>query len=121
MFPSGPSSQKPKLSHTKVRCTGRIHIHTQIGFRVKSEGETLASDGDVGVFPGGHETVSIRDANPGREASHKGLHGTGWAGTRVHILHHPAFCKTRCFAFLNVSVLWQHPFPKPSYWAPFPL
>ena len=98
LFPSAPSSQKPKLLHTKVRCTRRIHIHTQIGFRVKSGGETAASDGDVRVFPGGHETVSIGDANPRREASHKGLRGT-WVGEVQQFIS----CTVLLFARLVVS------------------
>jgi len=78
----------------------------------------VASDGNVRVFPGDHETVSIGDANPAREASHKGLHGT-WFGVGGRLgkvqefisCTFCLFCKTRCFRFLNDSTLWQQPFP----------
>lgn len=65
---------------------------------MKSEGERVASDGNVRVFPGGHETVSIGDANPGREASRKGLHGT-WFGEVQEFIS----CTFLLFAILVVS------------------
>ena len=58
----------------------------------------MASDGNVMVFPGGHETVSIGDANPGREASHKGLLGT-WFGEVQEFIS----CTFFLFARLVVS------------------
>ena len=58
----------------------------------------MASDGNARVFPGGHETVSIGDANPGREASHKGLHGT-WFGAVLEFIS----CNFLIFARLLVS------------------